>query len=540
MTSLPKIEVTSRQFLLGTACLYLIVFNFPFMAHSYRAAFETANTSVTFLIALPMLLLAILYLTFSLTLWGRAAKPMLGLVSLASLAVLYGELSFGVVFDNDMVRNVFETDFSEARSYLSLSSVSFLAVGSAIIIAALAVFDIQFLPLSQEIRSRVTSNALLAVIAVLLTYSCYGEFAATARNNNVLKRELVPFEWFDSTLDYWAARLWNTNHHFTLIDSEPHLADSGSVKAHATIVIVGETARADHFEYDGYPRNTNQHTKPYEVVYIQDVHSCGTSTAISVPCMFSDQTQEQFVPSEAKHRQNALDIASLATVEVIWIDNNSGCKGVCDRVNHERFNPKTAGPLCDGNYCLDEILVARLKEELPSQPNAEKIIVLHEIGSHGPTYFRRYPEKQKVFAPDCRRSDIQNCSQEELVNAYDNTIVYTDWVNAGVLQVLDEAKATTDATVLYVSDHGESLGENGLYLHGMPYFLAPESQTHVPMWIWQTGANGWRECIRQNSDHMVMSHDIVFHTILDAAHVESGALKPKQSLLTGCVTHSSS
>ena len=530
-----SISVSSLQFLMGAALAYTAIFNLPFLVDTYMAGFATEHTSVRFLLALPALILALTFLIFSLFLWGAIAKPLLALVSIGSLAVLYGEMTFGVVFDNDMMRNVFETDFAEASSYLSWSSGLFMFAGCGLILWILWTLNIETRPTLREIRARALSNVVILGSAGLLTLSCYGELAATMRNNSQLKRELVPFEWIDSSIDYWTSHLIDQNHPFTVVDEDPiHIVDAHDLP-HVTIVMVGETARADHFQFNDYPRDTNRYTEPYQVVYLPDTESCGTATAVSVPCMFSDLGREDFDVKEAKYRQNALDLAAAAGIPVLWLDNNSSSKGVADRVDYRRLSTTAEHALCDGDYCMDSVFLEHLDRELSKEGAEERLIVLHEIGSHGPTYFRRYPSDLEGYFPDCQRSDIQNCSESELVNTYDNTILYSDWVHAQILERLDARADTLLATVIYISDHGESLGENGLYLHGMPYMVAPDTQTHVPMWIWSNDrSTNWRECIQGNQPDTAISQDYVFHTVLGAVEVESSALDSDKDLLDHC------
>jgi lipid A ethanolaminephosphotransferase len=156
------------------------------------------------------------------------------------------------------------------------------------------------------------------------------------------------------------------------------------------------------------------------------------------------------------------------------------------------------------------------------------------IGSHGPTYYRRYPENNSVFKPDCLKSDIQNCSTTELVNTYDNSIAYTDLVLSKLIEVL-QASDVTDKAFLYVSDHGESLGEKGLYLHGFPYALAPEEQTHIPIIFWSNklADSNYNQCIelvRSNT----FSHDNIFDSLLGLTQVMSTEYQPEFDIFNAC------
>lgn len=116
--------------------------------------------------------------------------------------------------------------------------------------------------------------------------------------------------------------------------------------------------------------------------------------------------------------------------------------------------------------------------------NKDNLIVLHTMGSHGPKYFERFPDSAAVYKPYCKKASPEECNREEINNAYDNTIIYTDYFISQIIELLKRHENDYDSFMIYVSDHGESLGENGVYLHGLPNFIAPEAQTHIPFILW--------------------------------------------------------
>jgi lipid A ethanolaminephosphotransferase len=208
--------------------------------------------------------------------------------------------------------------------------------------------------------------------------------------------------------------------------------------------------------------------------------SIGTSTSISVPGIFSSRGKDYDV-NFSNHEENLLDIMKQVGFDILWLENDNGCKGVCGRVETIKYNPNQNEKLCDGKYCFDEIMMEDFKNKI-NKVKKDTLIVMHTIGSHGPTYYARYPQDFKKFTPTCDTSELQNCPQENIINSYDNTILYTDYFLNKVIEILKKSKIKT--TMLYVSDHGESLGENGVYLHGMPYSIAPMEQKQVPFIIW--------------------------------------------------------
>ena len=185
-------------------------------------------------------------------------------------------------------------------------------------------------------------------------------------------------------------------------------------------------------------------------------------------------------------------------------------------------------------------LVHRLQALAATKPAATQLLVLHMLGNHGPSYFRRYPPAFRRFLPPCEFDDLQKCSREQIVNAYDNALLYTDHVLASLVAKLKAASGTLDSAMLYVSDHGESLGENNLYLHGLPYAIAPDLQKRVPMALWFSGgtprALGLDVGCLQRRAKAPAAHDHLFHTLLALVDVKTALYDPAWDLAQGCRT----
>jgi lipid A ethanolaminephosphotransferase len=313
------------------------------------------------------------------------------------------------------------------------------------------------------------------------------------------------------------------------------------VEAHrptVLLLVIGETARAANFSLGGYERNTNPRLQQVQdLVYFNRVTSCGTATATSLPCMFSPFPRTRFQVDEASRYRNLLDALVDAGLEVEWRDNDSGCKGVCARVHTINYADAADARHCSGGHCYDSVMLEDLPQRL-SAIRKDTVIVFHQIGSHGPAYSERYPANAALFGPACSSNELQKCSHEEIVNAYDNTIANTDAFLARAIELLQRSSSSVDAALLYVSDHGESLGEQGLYLHGMPYAFAPRVQKEVPLMLWTSG--GFRtqlgldkECLRAHrSDEL--SHDNLYHTVLGAMRTRNAAYDPSLDLLGRC------
>jgi lipid A ethanolaminephosphotransferase len=256
-----------------------------------------------------------------------------------------------------------------------------------------------------------------------------------------------------------------------------------------------------------------------------------------VPCMFSHLPRKRFDVDEAPRFANLLDALQEAGLDVEWRDNDAGCKGVCARVHTISYHPGADENLCSESYCYDEILLKDLGEKLETLTN-DTVIVMHQIGSHGPAYAERYPREFEMFKPACHSNQLQHCTAQEVVNAYDNSIAYTDHVVAKTIETLRRASGRVDAMLMYASDHGESLGEHGLYLHGLPYAFAPETQTHVPMLMWLSSSYAAQgevdmNCLEARADQP-LSHDDMYHTILGAAAVHNTSYDSQLDILAAC------
>jgi lipid A ethanolaminephosphotransferase len=303
------------------------------------------------------------------------------------------------------------------------------------------------------------------------------------------------------------------------------------------VLVVGETARADHFSLYGYARDTNpQLAQISSLLRFANVQACGTSTAVSVPCMFSRLDREQFDRDEAQGSENLLDVLMRAGVSVLWRENNTGCQGVCSRVLTEDLSGLDDPRFCTNGTCRDEVLLTGLRERLSAA--GDQLIVLHQLGSHGPSYYKRYPRGYTRFQPECALDEAYRCERKALVNTYDNTVLYTDHVLAEVIRTLETLGDAVDAAMLYVSDHGESLGEHGLYLHGFPYALAPVAQTRVPMLAWlspslirQLGVS--RECLDAQTQRS-LSHDHLFDIVLGLYGIDTDVYRPAADIIVSC------
>lgn len=480
------------------------------------------------LVAVHFVLLALLFNRWTF----RWLAPLLFCVT-AAAAYFMGR--YRVYIDPSMLRNVLATDVGEARDLMSLSLLPYLLLLGVLPAVLFSRLKYRRLPWHRALLRRVLAIVLALVIGAGAVFAVFQEMASTMRNDKGLRYLATP-----ANLLYSLPRAMLGARQAAVTERLP-IAEDAAPGAHLAartkpvvlLMVLGETARAANWGLSGYARQTTPELAAAGVINFADVTSCGTNTETSVPCMFSRVGRRNYDESRIRSEQGVLDVARRAGYRVVWVDNQSGCKGVCDGVESTR--PELGGH-CAGGECMDEAMLGSLKDAVASTPG-NLLIVLHQMGNHGPAYFKRYTPPFAAYQPACAVADLAKCDQQAIVNAYDNAIRYTDHVLASAVDYLKSLK-THDPAMLYVSDHGESLGENGLFLHGIPYAIAPEGQTKVPMVMWLSPA--WRQGFGVDADCVgrraaePASHDHLFHTLIGMLDVSTTVYEKDMDLLAAC------
>ena len=454
-------------------------------------------------------------------------KPLLIFFIMLSAILSYFNQELGTVFDIDMVRNVAET-VKDNNQQEALELFSFPLILHVFLLGVLPSIFVIYVKINykrpvKELLSRLTySVAIIALVAIMILIN-FKYVSFFSRENRDLRVWITPLYPIRSTYSYLKDTIKTKQTPFLILGKDAKQIKQGK-KRTVGIMVVGETARADHFSLNGYPLKTNPLLEKEDIVNLSNVTSCGTSTAYSVPCMFSFLDHDDYTPAKAAKQSDVLDVLTQAGVKTIWIDNNSSCKGVCKRIESDniRNNPDPSSQYySDGEY-YDEKLLEEMQPFIENN-QADTLIVLHTLGSHGPAYHRRFPEKFAKFKPYCKKSSPQECTDKEVSNAYDNTLLYTDYILTQAINFLKQHADDYESFLVYVSDHGESLGENGIYLHGLPYFLAPKAQTHVPFVAWFSDGFKNNHQINTNSLKVDMpySHDNLSHSLLGLFNVKS-------------------
>ncbi len=536
-----KLSITAFNFLV--AVWIGIFLNFAFLEQINTLTPYRGLKAYLFVFATGCVLVALYNLIFQIINWKWTVKLFSIILIFIGGFSAYFVGSLGVLITPDQIQNSIQTDAKEAADLLSMRFIVWALLGVLLPILVLCWIKIKPEPLSKVlIKKAISAVASFAVILGLL-FIFYVDYAAIFRENRSIKGMISPQNVIASSYSYFHKKAPKKNLPLLAYGEDAHLNSTAAKDAlpKLMVLVVGETARAESFSLNGYARNTNPElSKQAQLINFSQVSSCGTATAVSVPCMFSGMPRKQYDERLASHREGLLDVAQRAGYKVTWMSNNSGCKGVCDRVEQYQIPEEIKQKWCAENECKDGILVDALTDyigKIPKDDQTPRLVVLHQLGSHGPAYYKRAPDEFRHFKPFCDTNAIQGCSSEQLVNVYDNSIVYTDHILNQVIEVLKK-QSHYRTGFWYLSDHGESTGERGMYLHGAPYAMAPSQQTHVPMMMWfsdQWAANAADQvaCLsRQKSTEL--SQDNLFPSLLSLLDVKSEVIDINNDMLQRC------
>ncbi|MEC4718426.1 phosphoethanolamine--lipid A transferase [Noviherbaspirillum sp. CPCC 100848] len=465
------------------------------------------------------------------------AKPILaGMFVLSALAAHYMN-RYTVFFDISMMRSVLHTDLKEARELVSFGMFADVLVYGMLPALLITQVRLRKQPYGRTILRRlgfIMASLLIACGSLILGFQ---DLSALMRNQKEMRYLITPANFLISSARLAAAESDEARQPRIAIGTDAVSAGAaGGRKPRLLVVVVGETARAANWGLNGYQRQTTPELYREGVINFTRVVSCGTNTEVSVPCMFSPFGRKDYDEKKIRRHESVLHVLEHAGVKTIWRDNQSGCKGVCDGLEVQRPGDKQDPRFCKAGTCLDEILLDDFEREL-QRHQRDLVIVLHQIGNHGPAYSHRYPDAFRHFLPTCDDPDLGKCSREQIVNSYDNAMLYTDHFLARTIQRL-KTQETHEAAMLYLSDHGESLGEKGIYLHGLPNAIAPREQLEVPMMIWMsqgfaTTSNISTACLQSRASQPV-SHDHLFHSMLGMMRVQTAVYDPKRDVVEGC------
>lgn len=520
-TSHPVFNWKNTTLILATAVCLLLFYNIAFF-RNILATYPLTLSNSLFIGSIALSLLSLFTILLTLVSSRYTIKPALIIIVFVSSFASYFMDSYNVVIDTSMIENIFSTNLSESLDLFSLKLVVYIFLLGILPSLFIYKLNIAHGTLKKELitKTAVIFIALAVISSQILIFS--KSYSSFIREQKILRYYANPVTYAYSSITYLNQKLGAIDTIIKPVGQDAKIPASDNDRE-LVILVIGETARADRFSLNGYSKQTNPLLEKEQVVSFKNVTSCGTATAVSVPCMFSIHTRDSYSDNHAKDTENLLDVLRHAGITILWRDNNSDSKSVALRIPFQDYKSPAVNPVCD-EECRDEGMLVGLQEFIDKQSTGDIFIVLHSMGNHGPAYYKRYPKSFEKFTPACHTNQLENCTNEEINNAYDNAILYTDYFLSKVIDLLKQNDEQFETAMLYMSDHGESLGENNVYLHGLPYILAPDTQKNVAAVLWldehfyEDGLD--INAIKTKADN-AFSHDNLFHTILGLMELET-------------------
>ena len=518
----------------GLAGFLVLTANWQFF-QQVLAVYPLAQ-NIGFVLSLAAVLFALLLLLLLLTGYRHTLKPIGVLLLLVAAVTGYFADTYATVYDANMLQNALQTDTAEAHDLLNGWFVLRVLALGVLPSVWLIRQPLKKLPLKQAVCQRLAwlVGSVLVLVAAMGSQS--GQYASFFREHKPLRSYALPL-----TPIYAAGKLASNTlhaHNRAHVVIQDPAADAKQLSTPATrrprlvVMVVGETARADHSPMNGYARNTlPQLSQTAGLTNFSHVMACGTSTAYSVPCMFSYMSEQTYKVDDAGNYRNVLDTLHRLGVRVLWRDNNSDAKGVMNQLPkdlYQSYRSDATNPVCHTNpygECRDVGMLAGLDDYLKTTHATaahDVLIVLHQMGNHGPAYYKRYDATFAKFSPVCQTNELADCAQGEIINGYDNALLATDDFLAKTIGWLKTHQQDYDVAMLYSSDHGESLGENNVYLHGLPKAFAPNAQRHVLAMLWRADSDtpNFAQPVAGDSP---LSHDAITPTLLKLFDMQTRA-----------------
>ena len=516
-------EVNLAYLIIAVALYLVATANISFFRH-VLAIYPFAD-HIGFIVSLTGLLFGLMWLLFQLLCYRPTAKVVL--IAMVIIAAICGYFTdaYGTIFDRNMLINSLETDQAEAMGLMAPSFVIRL-----LLLGVLPAFIISKIRLKRPTWRRAilqkTATLIMSIALIAVCLLPFGDqYASFFRQHKLVRSYANPIMPIYSAVKLGMDYVDDLRRPDTMIlhatDAKRIAPVSSTAKPKLMVFVVGETVRADHIGLNGYKRDTMPLLASQPDIYsFKNATSCGTSTAYSVPCMFSYANREDYDVDTADYNENVLDTLNKQGVKVVWRDNNSSSKGVADRVTFEDYKTNKLNPECDIE-CRDvgmldgfDTLVKSGTGVKSDAAPQDTLILLHQMGNHGPAYYQRYPKAFEEYKPVCMTNELSKCDDQSVINGFDNAIRYTDYFLNETIKKLKPYEQDYDVMMVYISDHGESLGENNIYLHGLPYNIAPDAQKEIPVIIWSPKNNGIDANSLSTMLDQPVSHDFITPSLL--------------------------
>ncbi|HMC01983.1 MAG TPA: phosphoethanolamine--lipid A transferase EptA, partial [Flavobacteriaceae bacterium] len=473
-------------------------FHLPFFKFVFNNLDYKSLDGIIIIVSLVILMLVVnafvLYLIFFLSQF--VGKVLLVLFFIINAVALYFINTYNIIIDETMIGNVLNTNYEEASSFFSFRLIVYLIVLG--IIPSIIIIKIKTLKV--PVKNFLINFSLTLIFIISMVFVNAGNWLWIDKNSTELGALVMPWSYVVNTSLFYIHKSQENKKEILL----PNATIKDAEKSVAVLVI-GESVRSENFSLYGYERLTNPLLSKTENVYSFNATACATYTRAGVKCILEHTNTKKLyeILPNYLYRND---------VEVIWRTTNWGEPPIHIKNFIKKNDLKKD---CEGDKCkYDEILLSGLNEQILASDKNKILIVLHTSTSHGPSYSKKYPPEFETFKPVCNSVELGKCTSEELINAYDNTIVYTDYILSSLIENLKQLKEY-NSTMIFVSDHGESLGENNLYMHGIPARIAPKEQLEIPFIVWLSDSS------KKLKPNETLSQNHVFHSVLNFLAIKS-------------------
>ena len=483
----------------------LLFYNVPFFSYVAQHTDETMGGKLFLLASLVVIMLVLNFMMTYLVMWllRVVGRVLLAVLAVINATALHFILTYGVIIDATTIENVFNTRYSEASGFFSWS-LWLCILGLGVLPALYCLW--QPVVYGKAKKLAVCCGSSLAVVLVIALMHI-GQTLWISQHDTELGGLLQPWSYLVNT-----CRVLSSQHDEQV--EEIKLAD-GQITDHekaVVVLVIGESARKANFQLYGYQRDTNPLLSKQEGLKVYQANACATYTTAGTKAILE--------PIDSGDLYELLPNYAFRTgVDVSWRTYNWGEPPI--HIDEYLTDVDLGKMYPDVNRDYDGILFAGLRERILSSKKDKVLIILHTSTSHGPKYADKCPEEFHVYQP-----------VDNLVNAYDNTIRYTDFLLDGLINTL---RGLTDwhTAMIFISDHGESLGENNMFMHGLPMKLAPKEQYEIPFLVW-TSDNFRRYKPTAQSQEApagelpaLLEQHYIFHSVLNLLSIESPAYNEK-------------
>ncbi len=485
------------SFALIVSFINVILYHFPFFNFVCKNIEINSLNGVLLIVSLVVVALFLNAVVFYIFLYllGRVGKWLIVIFFNINAVVMYFVNTYGVIIDRTMIGNILNTNFEESSAFFSFALVLYIVFLGILP----SIFILKFKTIKDKLKKFLIQTSLVFVLLGGIAYANAANWLWIDKYSTELGALAMPWSYVVNTFRYF--------HKKSKVNKEQILLPDAKIKNNeksVLILVIGESARSQNFSLYGYEKNTNPLLSKIENVHHYKAESCATYTTAGVKCILEHE-------ETGKLYEILPNYLFRNGVDVCWRTTNWGEPTV--KINTYQGR-KDLEKWCKEDCNYDGVLLGGLKEQILGSKKDKILIILHTSTSHGPTYYKKYPPRFEVFKPVCKSVELAKCSQQELINAYDNTIVYTDYLLATIINELKELKDYKSA-MIYISDHGESLGEKNLYMHGVPRSFAPKEQYEIPFIVWSSSNS------KKAKDDETASQHHIFHSVLDFLDVES-------------------